>query len=39
VSHHLRRLAADDLVERERDGEAVVTTLATEVRETLTARN
>ncbi|WP_255196885.1 winged helix-turn-helix transcriptional regulator [Halorarius litoreus] len=39
VSHHLGRLADDDLVVRERDGEAVVTSLAPTVRETLAARN
>lgn len=39
VSHHLRRLATDDLVVRERDGEAVVSSLAPEVRETLAERN
>lgn len=35
VSHHLGRLAADDLVVRERDGEAVLTSLAPDVSETL----
>lgn len=39
VSHHLGRLAADDLVVRERDGEAVMTALAQDVRETLAERN
>lgn len=39
VSHHLRRLATDGLVVRERDGEAVVTSLAPDVRETLAERN
>lgn len=32
VSHHLERLAADGLVERERQGQAVVSTVAPEVR-------
>lgn len=39
VSHHLGRLEDDGLVTRERDGEAVVTSLVPAVRETLTERN
>lgn len=37
MSHHLQRLAADDLVVRERDGRAQVASLAPEVAEVLAA--